>query len=224
MAIHAVIFDMDGLMLDTEPRYRASWLKALAEYGYTFTPEDYLSLVGLKRLDAIQVLVHIFGPGFPAVPFEATSRKYESEAMASPPLERKPGLDGLLAFLESQKIPLAVATSTERSEAVPRLATAGLLDHFGVLATGDEVRCGKPAPDLFRLAASRLGVEPRFCLTLEDSEPGITAAHAAGTQVYMVPDLKPPSAEAKRIADGIYPTLADVTQHLVSLGSSITTS
>jgi HAD superfamily hydrolase (TIGR01509 family) len=217
MTFHAVIFDMDGLMLDTEPRYRAAWLKALAEFGYIFTEDNYLSLVGLKRGDAEHALSVIFGSGFPREAFGIVCRDYEAAAMAATPLQKKPGLDELLAFLDSQNIPKAVATSTDRREAISRLSATGLLDHFKALATGDEVSRGKPAPDLFLLAATRLGVDPEFCLVLEDSEPGVTAAHAAGMQVYMVPDLKPPSAELRPLANGIFKTLGDVTRHLQSL-------
>lgn len=127
---------------------------------------------------------------------------------------KKPGLDELLALLDSRHIPKAVATSTRRKIAVTQLAANGLLDRFDAIATGDEVANGKPAPDLFLLAAQRLGADPAACLVLEDAEPGVIAAHRAGMQVYMVPDLQPVSSTTERLAAGVFRSLVAVAKHL----------
>jgi beta-phosphoglucomutase-like phosphatase (HAD superfamily) len=110
----------------------------------------------------------------------------------------------------------AVATSSQRGIAVPYLAATDLLDRFDVVATGDEVANGKPAPDLFLLAAQRLGIDPGTCLVLEDAEPGVIAAHRARMQVYMVPDPQPSSPTTERLANGIFDSLAVVARHLES--------
>jgi HAD superfamily hydrolase (TIGR01509 family) len=98
----------------------------------------------------------------------------------------KPGLDELLTVLEACGVPKAVATSTERAQAIAQLGGLGLLKRFDVLTTGDETAHGKPSPELFLLAAQRLGIDPVRCLVLEDSEAGVTAAHRAGMRVFMV--------------------------------------
>ena len=214
MNIQAVIFDMDGLMLDTEPLYRIAWKRASAECGFQLTDEIYKNLVGRGRKDAMKTLAQTFGPEFPPDKFSVLAAQYEAQEFAGPPMPKKPGLDQLLAFLEQRNLPLAVATSTERRLTLPRLARTGLLSRFEVVATGDEVSRGKPFPDLFLLAASRLGVEPSSCLVLEDSEAGVLAARAAGMQVFQVPDLVEPSAEARRAANGVFDSLCDVTQRL----------
>jgi HAD superfamily hydrolase (TIGR01509 family) len=212
MPIQTVIFDMDGLMLDTEPLYRIAWKRASAECGFELTDEIYKSLVGRGRKDAERTLRETFGPEFSPEKFRALAAQYEEQEFAGPPTPKKPGLDELLAFLEQRNLPLAVATSTERRLALPRLARAGLLSRFDAIATGDEVSRGKPFPDLFLLAAKRLGAEPSSCLVLEDSEAGVFAARAAGMQVFQVPDLVEPSDEVKRAATGVFFSLFDVLE------------
>ena len=109
---------------------------------------------------------------------------------------------------------MAVATSTERSVAQRQLGGLGLWRRFSVVTTGDEVINGKPAPDLFLLAAERLGVEPSRCLVLEDSEAGVMAAHRAGMRVFCVPDIKEPPERVLALADGVYSSLRHVKAEL----------
>jgi HAD superfamily hydrolase (TIGR01509 family) len=146
--------------------------------------------------------------------FRRLSREDEVRAFSFDPVARKPGLDELLSFVESRHLPKAVATSTERAIALPLLERMGLLHRFVAVATGDEVTRGKPNPDIFLLAADKLGVAPCSCLALEDSEAGVTSAANADMQVYLVPDLVKPSPEVERLASGIFDSLADVAKHL----------
>ena len=130
-----------------------------------------------------------------------------------------PGLDSLLEFIDQIPIKKAVATSTYREPAEKSLKNAGLLERFPVLATGDEVSHGKPAPDIFLLAAKRLNQSPEMCVVLEDSELGIQAAHKAGMKSILVPDLITPSLATKKIASHILPSLNEVHSLLAkSLG------
>ncbi len=222
MLIRGVIFDMDGLMLDTEPLYRASWRQAALECGYDLTEAIHDRFVGRNRKDSEQVLVDTFGPEFPLEKFRATVRQCEDRAFSGP-VSKKPGLEQLLSFLEARQVPKAVATSTDRRIALHLLAATELLGRFSAVATGDEVANGKPSPDLFLLAAERLGVEPAACLVLEDSDTGVAAAHRAGMGVYIVPDLLPPSAAAEGMAQGTFRSLSDVAQHLESACESRST-
>ncbi len=221
METQAIIFDMDGLMLDTEPLYRIVWKQAAADCGYNLTDEIYRGLVGRGRKVAEQILAQTFGPEFPMEQFHTLSREHELKMFTSGPIEKKPGLDELLSYVESRSLPKAVATSTERQIALPLLARMGLLQRFDVVATGDEVPNGKPQPDLFLLAAQRFAIEPSRCLVLEDSEAGVMAAARAGMPVYLVPDLVKPSPEVERLASGVFNSLSDVTTNLrtASFGS-----
>jgi HAD superfamily hydrolase (TIGR01509 family) len=214
ISISAVIFDMDGLMLDTEPLYKAAWQRAAVDCGFPISDELYFELIGRTRVDGESILVRGFGPEFPVNDFHARCRECEAAVFAEHLPDTKPGLEGLLAFLESRGLPTAVATSTEREQAIAQLGGLCLLRRFVVIATGDEVSNGKPAPDLFLLAARRLGFEPSRCLVLEDSEAGVMAAHRAGMQVYIVPDLKPPSAQIAQLASGTFESLAAVEKQL----------
>jgi HAD superfamily hydrolase (TIGR01509 family) len=217
--ITAAIFDMDGLMLDTEPLYRAAAKKAAAEFGYTFTDVLHERLIGRNAEDAERTVREAFGPDFPLEAYKARNHALEAEFKAGL-LPKKAGLDELLDLLDSWGIPKAVATSTRSAISLPELERTKLRGRFAAIATGDEVTHGKPAPDLFLLAAKRLGVEPSACLVLEDAEPGVIGAHRAGMRVYMVPDLQLPSPAAREHATAVFDSLFQVAARLTELRSA----
>jgi len=214
LSIQSVIFDMDGLMLDTEPIYRIAWGRSVAGCGYVFSEEIRRRLIGLTATDAEQVLLREYGQGFCIETFRAFRRQYEPEAFDSHGVNKKPGLDALLSLLLSRRMTIAVATSASRERALPLLKRAELADKFHTIVTGDEVSAGKPSPDLFLLAAERIDTEPAHCLVLEDSEHGVVAACHAGMQLYVVPDLLQPSARAISMSNGVFTSLLDVARHL----------
>jgi HAD superfamily hydrolase (TIGR01509 family) len=216
-----VIFDMDGLMLDTEPLYRQAWQQAAAACGYSLSDLLYSHLIGRTRLEGEQILQTELGSAFPLDRFQEACRKFERIALEVVPLPKKPGLDALLEFLEARHITIAVATSTTRDIAIPQLMAAGLLKRFDTVITGDEVLHGKPAPDMFLLAARRLGRDPKACLVLEDSEAGVMAACRAGMPVYMVPDMLSPSTATRRAATGVFDSLKAVELELSQIGEPV---
>jgi HAD superfamily hydrolase (TIGR01509 family) len=214
MQIHAVIFDMDGLMLDSEPLYRAAWQKAAADCGFALSDAQYSRYVGRRNEEAEEFLFEDFGSKFPVDRFRIALGKQETRLFAAAAVQKKGGVEELLSLLDWRQVPKAVATSTNRDKAAGRLSAAGLVNRFDVLATGDEVVNGKPSPELFLLAAQRLNIAPSRCLVLEDAEPGVIAAHRAEMQVYMVPDLKLPSASVEQLANGIFDSLIAVALEL----------
>jgi HAD superfamily hydrolase (TIGR01509 family) len=210
----AVIFDMDGLLLDSEPLYRITWQTAAADLGFPISDEFYERFVGRGNDEAELLLNERFGDALPLDEFRKRWRRDWDERLAASPLLRKPGAVELLGYLEGRGIAKALATS---SPGVLALRCLGdFASRFAALAFGDEVAHSKPAPDLFLLASERLGVAAADCLVLEDSEAGVRAARAAGMDVIMVPDLVPPSPEIASMAARVCGTLHDVIATLAS--------
>jgi HAD superfamily hydrolase (TIGR01509 family) len=215
-AFSAVLFDMDGLMFDTERLIWRAWRQAMDDFGYEASDEVFLASIGATVESTNQLLIAAYGPDFL---LEATNRRtdeyawQEVEARGAP---LKPGLLALLDYLELQEIPKAVASSSGRATIDRLLAAAGLAQRFAAIAAGDQVTHGKPAPDIFLLAARRLGVEPARCLVLEDSERGAQAARAAGMAVVIVPDIKPPPADIASLAAAVLPDLHAVQAWLAA--------
>ena len=188
----AAVFDMDGLLLDSERPIRDAWLSAAAELGAPLTEADYLSVVGRNEREGDARLLEVFGRN--AALLAATRRRADAliaERFGTVPFDVKPGALGLLRALRRAGLPCAVASSTAHREVERRLERAGLLDFFSAVCGGDEVTRGKPEPDLYRLAIARLGLEADCCVAFEDSNHGALAALAAGLAVVVVPDLKP---------------------------------
>jgi HAD superfamily hydrolase (TIGR01509 family) len=206
----AVIFDMDGLLLDSEPLYRLTWKAAGSSLGFPIDDVLYQRFVGRGNAEAEQILREHFGEVFPLDEFHTLwSRDFDNRLST---IETKPGAIELLAALEKRGIPKALATSSPRVLALRCLGD--LASRFAALAFGDEVSHSKPAPDLFLLASHRLGIKPAECLVLEDSEAGVRAARAAGMDVIMVPDLVPPSPEIASMATRVCKTLHEVVEIL----------
>lgn len=209
----AVIFDMDGLMLDTERIALACWDQAARMHGYELDPAIGLGMVGLNTRDCVRWVKQVLGDDFPMEAINVTSRElYHAELDRDTPI--KPGLPALLQWLRQQGLPLAVATSTRHAWALKKLNRAGIADFFNGMACGDQVSQGKPHPEIFLTAAERIGVAPAQCVVLEDSDPGVRGAVAAGMRVIQVPDVKPPSAEVRGFGHPICASLDEARQLL----------
>jgi HAD superfamily hydrolase (TIGR01509 family) len=199
----AVIFDMDGLMLDTERIYHLTWRSAAQEMGYPLDDDTLHATAGRTFPDCYKLLRQQLGDSFPLAEFQALWPVHWHRYVAGQGIPQKPGLAALLELLEARRIPKAVATSTSCNEALFTLRAGGIAGHFTTVVSGDQIQNGKPAPDIYLEAARRLGVEPARCLALEDSEAGVLAGAAAGMFTIMVPDTKQPSpavaAQARRI-------------------------
>lgn len=204
----AVIFDMDGLLIDSEVIYREAWLRSIGRFGQEMPEETFRRFLGRNGRDSRRLLAEIYGAGFEVDGFLDACREYAGAHIEAHGIAPKPGLQELFAGIAGRGLLKAVATSTRREWALRSLGQLAL--HFSVLTTGDEVERGKPAPDIFLLCAERLRVAPGECLVLEDSEAGVRAAHAAGMPVVMIPDLVAPSAEIRALAWRVCPTLAEV--------------
>jgi HAD superfamily hydrolase (TIGR01509 family) len=205
-----VIFDMDGLMLDTESIAKTCWERAFAEGGYDLTPELFLAMVGRNKRDCFDLLRATLGPDFDAEAVYARCGVLYEEHVAAHGTPLMPGVLELLGDLAALGVPLAVATSTRNPTARQRLEKAGLLPFFQTVVAGNEVAQGKPAPDIYLEAVRRLGVDAARSFALEDSHAGVRAAHAAGLKVIMVPDLLPATEEIARLTHRVVPSLREV--------------
>ena len=206
----AVIFDMDGLMLDTERMARKAWTRALVESGFTLDEDSYLRLIGRTVQDAEMILGEIFGSTLPFQQVFNKRQAYYDEDIEINGIPVKPGLMELLDYLEDREVVKAVASSTPCWFAGKKLARVGIDQRFRAVVCGDDVALGKPAPDLFLEAARRIAFNPERCIVLENSEAGIQAAFAARMLPIMVPDLKQPLPEVKLLAFQVLPTLHEV--------------
>jgi len=185
----AAIFDMDGLLLDSERVIMQAWLMAAREERLRLAEPDFLLVVGRGAQESTAMLSQLLGgPGsFQRVRDRARARLAAQQGVVFP---LKPGALRLLELLRARGVPCAVASSTHVDEVRRRLAKVGVLDYFQALAGGDEVSRSKPDPAVYLLAAARLGVPAAQCLAFEDSDHGARAAHDAGLGVVVVPDLK----------------------------------
>lgn len=205
----AVVFDMDGLLLDTETLYRTALFEACADLGREMADALHLSLVGAPKDAAAALIMAHFGPDFPLLQFDARC-KVIFEGLCGEGVGLKPGARDLLAFLKGRGVPRGLATSTARETAEGHLRQAGLFDLLDVLVTRTDVAFGKPHPETYLKAAELLGADPLRCLALEDSHNGVRAASAAGMATIMVPDMLQPTDEIRSLCIGVVGSLEQV--------------
>ena len=185
--IRAVVFDMDGLMLNTEDIFELAGQRLMERRGLIMTDEIRHSMLGRRAFEAFTALKSITG-----LTDRIEDLMYETkelfESIAENSLETMPGLHDVLELIESLDLPRAVATSSPRAYMTPLLERFDLLHRFHFTLTAEDVTHGKPHPEIYQMAANRLHVHPGEMLVLEDSETGTRAAHAAGAYIVSVPN------------------------------------
>ena len=212
--LKAVIFDVDGTLLDTERIYMQAWKAAAAEQGYVM-PDRVLQMT--RAVDA-KVAARIFeeeiGNGFSYVKTRPIRVRIAEEIIARESPILKPGVLELLAYLEEKGIRLAVASSTNTQTTREHLAASGIADRFEVIVGGDQIVNGKPHPDIFLRAAELLGEAPENCMVVEDSPSGIRAGAAAGMKVVLVPDQAAITQEIIDLSDLVLESLLEMPAYL----------
>ena len=213
--VAAVVFDMDGLLFDTEKLYGQAILTAASELGLDMTTEVFLTFVGTPWAHNRQQMLEVYGEAYPAEELRVAWMRHFKLLVAGN-LDLKPGVRTLLDLLDELGLPRAIATSSSHSTVVHHLGEHGLADRFHhVVAAGDYAN-SKPAPDPFLMAAQKLGVDPCECLALEDSLNGVRSASSAGMMTVMVPDLIQPPDEIRSLCATVAASLLDVPALITS--------
>ncbi|SUQ32469.1 phosphatase/phosphohexomutase [Vibrio furnissii] len=214
MNFQAAIFDMDGLLLDTERVCIEIFEQACQAVGVPFLRDLYLSVIGRNAAGIEATLRAGYGPDLDYMQLHNEWRTRYNAVVKHQAIPVKQGVIELLEWLKAEHIPTAVATSTQRDVASIKLRLSGLDRYFDAVATGCEVSQGKPHPEIYLLAASRLDVAPAQCLAFEDSNNGVRSAVAAKMIAYQIPDLVMPSDDVVALGHRIRPTLSDVLEEL----------
>lgn len=214
MNFQAAIFDMDGLLLDTERVCIEIFEQACQAVGVPFLRDLYLSVIGRNAAGIEATLRAGYGPDLDYMQLHNEWRTRYNAVVKHQAIPVKQGVIELLEWLKTEHIPTAVATSTQRDVASIKLRLSGLDRYFDAVATGCEVSQGKPHPEIYLLAASRLDVAPAQCLAFEDSNNGVRSAVAAKMIAYQIPDLVMPSDDVVALGHRIRPTLSDVLEEL----------
>ena len=208
----AVIFDMDGVLIDTEKHYNAAWCQAATEAGFPFTREHALLLRSCEAKEGEKLMQGIFGPSFDYYAIRERRRELVRERLAQYGLEKKPGVEETLRFLRAKGIKTAVATATALDITKSHLTTIGVYDLFDSIVSAKNVAHGKPEPDVYLYACEQIGERPQDCMAVEDSPNGIMAAYRAGLRTVMVPDLTQPDEELTKYLYACVNSLSDLCE------------
>ena len=209
--IRGALFDMDGVLFDTETLGMELMPKAARAYGQTMDTALYHRLLGVNEHLSRQIIAEAYGPDFPFDEFHDQFLAYFLDIAKEGRLPRKPGLVECMQGLKARGIKIALATSTQRPVVECYLQnTPELRDVFDATVCGIEVPNGKPAPDIYQEAARRIGLTPAECVGIEDSRNGLRSLHAAGVHSVMIPDLLPFSDELAPYVDTCLDSLSDL--------------
>jgi HAD superfamily hydrolase (TIGR01509 family) len=217
MKIHAVIFDMDGLLINTEKYLFRCWKQAAAEAGYELKDEQLLGMRSLAAEFAVPRFREIFGEGFDYAAIRNRRKELMNIHLEQHGIEKKPGVEILLDWLTEHGYKKAVATATDMERTKKYLTEIGICDRFDRIVCAPSVPHGKPMPDVYLHACAQIGEEPATCVALEDSDNGALSAYRAGCKVIMVPDLAEPLPETAKFLSGVASDLTAVIPLLQQL-------
>ncbi len=210
--IKGVLFDMDGVILDTEKLYARFWAEACVEYGFPMTHEQSLGMRGLSRNDGQAYLTKLFGSEIDYSVIRACMTERMDAFVETHGIETKNGAVELLKFLKEREIPCALTTSSPIERVQEQLGRLNLIRMFDQICSAFLVEHGKPEPDIYLYGAKSLGLEPEECLSAEDSYTGLLSAYRAGTMNVLVPDLVPADENDRHIAFALADSLSDLKE------------
>lgn len=214
MTIKAVIFDMDGVIFDSEALVIETWQEVAKRHSFSNVEQVCHECLGTNAQATKEIFLKHYGRDFPYDEYKKEMSQLFHERAAGGKLRQKPGIKELLHFLKENGLKTAVASSTRESVVRQELSEGGLLKWYDKIICGDMVSRSKPAPDIFLKACEELEISPSMAFVIEDSYNGIRAAHEAGTHPIMVPDLAEPTAEMEALTVRILPSLLAVKEYL----------
>ena len=213
MNIKAVLFDMDGLIFDTEGLYKKSWQYAVSEQGLVLTDEYYQSFIGVRDAECESLLEVKFAEQFDMERFRQV-RDDMLTAERAKGIAYKDGFETLFSWLKGREFKCALVTSSTLPQVLHHFINDDYLSLFDVVITAEKVKKGKPAPDCYRLACQQLAIAPAECLVLEDSNNGMRAGLEAGCYAVMIPDLLRPDEDVAQRATSVVSSLTEVKQFI----------
>ncbi len=205
-----IVFDMDGVIFDTENQILGIWIYLAGKYGIEGIETAFYQCIGTNREKTKKIMLEHYGENFPYEKFRQESSMLFKERTAAEGIPVKAGVRELLSFLKINGYRLGLASSTRYAVVKEELEGAGLFDFFEIVVGGDMVRRSKPAPDIYQKACEELAVEPERAYAVEDSKNGVRSAVEAGLRVFLIPDLIAPDDEMKKMAYQIYPDLIEL--------------
>lgn len=212
--VKAILFDMDGVIFDTERVYLEEWKQVFKKYGYKMKDEIYISVMGTGRENVKKVFKEYYGDNLPIEDMYVDKDILLNEAVSENKIPLKTGAIDILSFLKDNGYKTALATSAKRDRLEIQLCLADIKDKFDAIVCIDDVGKGKPNPDIFLLAAEKIGVEPSDCMVIEDSEAGIMAAFNAGMIPIHVKDLKEVSGTIMKHSAKQFNNLHEIKQYI----------
>ena len=217
MQYQAVVFDMDGVIFDTERLVIEFWKEVAKKHNIPNIEHTCIQCLGTNRVRTREIFLENYGADFPFDPYRAEVTELFNTHYKGVPLPTKPGVRELLSYLQEQDIKVGLASSTAQHLVRDEIGTAGLLRYFQTLVCGDMVEHSKPTPDIFLKACEILNADPTKSIAIEDSFNGIRSAHCAGMTPIMVPDQVQPTDEIRTLAFHVMPSLLDVLNWLKTL-------
>lgn len=205
-----VVFDMDGVLFDTEVLCMKSWMAVAEANGLPDMDKIFPKCIGCNANDSKRFVLEAYGEGFDYAGFRVQASEWFWKEIEKNGLPVKPGVKKLLEWLRGEGWTIGLASSTKRESVLSHLEQAGIGEYFSVVISGDMVEHSKPQPDIYLMACRKLGAEPAQSYAIEDSPNGIRSAHAAGMKPLMVPDMVAPDEEMRELSVGIFKDLTEV--------------
>lgn len=210
----AVVFDMDGVIFDSERVAYECWIKLAKKYGFEEISVPYYKCIGTTGARTREIMMEAYGPDFPYEKFKDEVGRIFKEEYGGGRLPVKVGVKEIFEFLKGEKKKIALASSTKTEILTVELKEAGLYDYFDEIVGGDMIKNSKPHPEIFLLACKKLGVDPKKAVAIEDSYNGIKSAFSGGLMPIMVPDMLPANDEMKELAVAVLDSLIEVKSFL----------